>query len=129
MSARASKKRLDSAGQPRRGRADLDRLRRMTDAEIQRMAPPELADLSDDFWDDAAVVTPAAKQAISLRVDEDVLSWFKLQGPRYQTRMNAVLRTYMKRQRSSTPSTVQHWAEPRRAGVAPRQPSKTRRNR
>jgi len=127
MSARA-KKRLDSARQPSRGRADLDRLRRMTDAEIQRMAPPELADLSDDFWDDAAVVTPAAKQAISLRVDEDVLSWFKLQGPRYQTRMNAVLRTYMKRQRSSTPSTV-HWAEPRRAGVAPRQASKTRRNR
>jgi uncharacterized protein (DUF4415 family) len=35
--------------------------------------------------------------AISLRVDEDVLAWFRSLGPRYQTRMNAVLRAYMKR--------------------------------
>ncbi len=42
---------------------------------------------------------PAAKQAISLRVDEDVLDWFKRTGPRYQTRMNAVLRSYMARMR------------------------------
>ena len=33
--------------------------------------------------------------AISLRVDEDVLAWFKAAGPRYQSRMNAVLRSYM----------------------------------
>jgi uncharacterized protein (DUF4415 family) len=36
-----------------------------------------------------------AKQPISLRVDIDVLAWFKKQGPRYQSRMNAVLRAYM----------------------------------
>ena len=35
------------------------------------------------------------KQAISLRVDKDVLWWFRTPGPRYQTRMNAVLRSYM----------------------------------
>ena len=34
------------------------------------------------------------KSAISLRVDPEVLSWFKAQGPGYQTRMNAVLRAY-----------------------------------
>ena len=33
-----------------------------------------------------------AKVMISLRVDSDVLEWYKAQGPRYQTRMNAVLR-------------------------------------
>lgn len=38
---------------------------------------------------------PVAKQPISLRIDEDVLNWFKEQGPRYQSRMNAVLRAYM----------------------------------
>jgi len=35
------------------------------------------------------------KEAISLRLDHDVLDWFKLQGPGYQTRMNSVLRAYM----------------------------------
>ena len=35
------------------------------------------------------------KAAISLRLDEDILEWFKAQGPGYQTRINAVLRAYM----------------------------------
>ena len=34
------------------------------------------------------------KTAISLRVEEDVLDWFKAQGPGYQTRINAVLRAF-----------------------------------
>jgi uncharacterized protein (DUF4415 family) len=36
----------------------------------------------------------APKASISLRVDHDVLDWFKAQGSGYQTRMNAVLRAY-----------------------------------
>jgi uncharacterized protein (DUF4415 family) len=35
-----------------------------------------------------------AKASISLRIDADVLEWFKAQGPGYQTRMNAVLRAF-----------------------------------
>ena len=35
------------------------------------------------------------KAAISLRLDADVLDWFRAQGAGYQTRMNAVLRAYM----------------------------------
>jgi uncharacterized protein (DUF4415 family) len=73
----------------------MARLRVMTEAEIERTSPPELADLPEDFWDDATLVIPVSKQAISLRVDEDVLDWFRSLGPRYQTRMNAVLRLYM----------------------------------
>ena len=80
---------------PSRGRADLARLRRVSEAEIARTSPPELADLPDDFWDAATRVTPVPKRAISLRVDEDVLEWFRSSGPRYQTRMNAVLRSYV----------------------------------
>jgi uncharacterized protein (DUF4415 family) len=34
------------------------------------------------------------KASVSLRVDADVLEWFKAQGPGYQTRMNAVLRAF-----------------------------------
>ena len=81
----------------RQGRADFARLRRMTEREIERTSPPELADLPADFWNEADVVVPPPKQAISLRVDQDVLAWFKEQGPRYQTKMNAVLRTYVSR--------------------------------
>lgn len=80
---------------PSRGRADLPRLRVVRDAEIARTSPPELSDLPEAFWRDAEVVTPVPKQAISLRVDEDVLAWFLSQGPRYQSRMNAVLRSFM----------------------------------
>lgn len=36
----------------------------------------------------------SAKTSISLRVDADVLEWFKSQGPGYQTRINAVLRAF-----------------------------------
>ena len=46
---------------PRRGRADLKRLRAMTEAEIRRTAPPELANLPDDFWKDAKLVHPNPK--------------------------------------------------------------------
>ena len=58
-------------------------------------SPIELADLPADFFASAVLVHPAPKQPISLRVDQDVLEWFKAQGPRYQSRMNAVLRAFM----------------------------------
>ena len=46
---------------PRRGRADLKRLRAMTEAEIRRTTPPELRDLPRDFWKDAKLVKPAPR--------------------------------------------------------------------
>jgi uncharacterized protein (DUF4415 family) len=73
----------------------LPRLRKQSEAAIARTSPPELADLPADFWDASEVVLPVPKRAISLRVDEDVLKWFKSRGPRYQSRMNAILRSYM----------------------------------
>ena len=36
----------------------------------------------------------ASKASISLQVDNDVLEWFKAQGPGYQTRINTVLRAF-----------------------------------
>lgn len=66
---------------------DLERFAREDDAP-----PPE-------FWAEAVWVPPVMKDMISLRVDEDVLRWFKRQGKGYQTRMNAVLRAYMEHHR------------------------------
>ena len=71
----------------------------MTEEEIERAVPAEYRNLPDDFWDDAVVVWPIEKQPVSIRVDRDVLEWFRGTGPRYQTRMNAVLRSYMTRMR------------------------------
>ncbi len=80
---------------PTKGRADLARLRRMTDAEIEATSPPELRNLPDDFWQGARVVTPVTKEAISIRLDSDVVAFFRQAGPRYQSRINAVLRSYV----------------------------------
>ncbi|MES2305618.1 MAG: BrnA antitoxin family protein [Gemmatimonadota bacterium] len=78
------------------GFADFARMDAMTEEEIERTSPPELANLPDDFWVGGRVVEPVIKLPISIRVDEDVLDWFRSQGPRYQTKMNAVLRAHMK---------------------------------
>jgi len=103
MSARSTKKPTRERRRPSRGRADLSRLRRVADAEIRRTSPPELSDLPAEFWDDAEMVVPTPKRAVSIRLDEDVVEWFRRSGPRYQTRMNAVLRMYVKRMSAKAP--------------------------
>lgn len=68
--------------------------------ESLRQAPEsvdygDMPPLTPKQWANARLVTPPAKQPISIRLDEDVLAWFKAQEGAYQTRINAVLRTYM----------------------------------
>ena len=65
--------------------------------------PDDQIDTSDaPFRPDAvwvkAVDFPHAKKLISLRIDEDVIEFFKQAGSRYQTRINAVLRSYVNAQ-------------------------------
>jgi uncharacterized protein (DUF4415 family) len=74
----------------------------MSEREVETTSPADLADLPEDFWADAQVVEPTPKQPISLRVDADVLEWFRTQGPRYQSRINAVLRSYMSQRRQTS---------------------------
>ena len=95
-SAKRSKNK-SKARRPSRGRANLRLLARVSDADIRRSAPDELPELPSDFWDSAVPVVPAGKVPISLRVDSDVLEWFRDEGPKYQSRMNAVLRSFMER--------------------------------
>ena len=82
-------------------RTDFARLDAMTDEDIaaQVAADPDAPPLLDEeMLDRARWVEPETKKAISLRLDADVLSWFRAQGPRYQSRMNRVLRAYMERE-------------------------------
>jgi uncharacterized protein (DUF4415 family) len=89
------------ASAPSRSRTDWDYLDRVTDAEIEAaMAKdPAWADFKDVDWSDAVLVIPPKKKAISIRVDEDVLDYFKKEGAGYQRRINAVLRSYMQQKR------------------------------
>ena len=84
-----------------RSRTDWDYLDRVTDAEIEAAMArdPAWADLKDVDWSEAVLVVPPKKKAISIRVDEDVLDYFKKEGAGYQRRMNAVLRSYMQQKR------------------------------
>ncbi|HLA01655.1 MAG TPA: BrnA antitoxin family protein [Aestuariivirga sp.] len=65
-----------------------------------RKNAPEAESLGEEFWSKAKLVMPRAKEAVSLRVDADVLDWFRSQGPGYLTRMNAVLRSFVDAKRT-----------------------------
>jgi uncharacterized protein (DUF4415 family) len=64
----------------------------MTDREIDYSDIPAT---DAKFWEKAQVVMPSIKTHLSLRLDEDVVKWFKRQGAGYQTKINAVLRFYV----------------------------------
>lgn len=83
-------------GDRRKGKTDWARVDALTDEDIARAVAndPDAAPIDID-WSDAVLVMPSKKKAISIRVDEDVLDYFKSQGDGYQRRMNAVLRSYM----------------------------------
>jgi hypothetical protein len=64
------------------------------------------------------MVFPEPKCPILLRVDQDVLEWFKRKGPRYQSRMNSVLRAYMTEMRARP--SARTVSEPKPAPAAAR---------
>ncbi len=69
----------------------------MTDEEIEASIAndPDWQELKYIDWSKAVLVIPPKKKAISIRVDEDVLDFFKKEAAGYRRRMNAVLRSYM----------------------------------
>ena len=78
-------------------RTDWARVDAMTDEEIeaQMRDDPDWAEFMDVDWSKATLVIPVPKDPISIRLDKDVLDFFKATGKGYQTRINAVLRHYM----------------------------------
>jgi uncharacterized protein (DUF4415 family) len=55
----------------------------------------DIARLGPDFWRRAKLRMPAKKQSVTLRLDHDMLQWLQRPGRGYQTRINAVLRSYI----------------------------------
>ena len=87
-------------GERRKGKTDWAAVDALTDEEIEGAVrnDPDAVPLDID-WSKAVLVIPPKKQAISIRVDEDVLDYFKKGGAGYQRRINAVLRSYMQQKR------------------------------
>jgi uncharacterized protein (DUF4415 family) len=56
---------------------------------------PAAESLGEDFWKNARVVMPRGKTSVHLRLDSDIVEWFKANGKGHLTRMNAVLRAYV----------------------------------
>ena len=78
------------------GRTDWDRIAALGDAEIAAaVAEDPDAAAPDIDWSRAEVMMPPRKVPVSIRLDTDVLDFFKHEGAGYQSRINAVLRSYM----------------------------------
>jgi uncharacterized protein (DUF4415 family) len=83
-----------------KGKTDWKRVEAMTDADIgQAVTDDPDTFIPDSQWiKNARVVMPQAKEMVTLRLDPDVLAWFRQSGRGYQTRINAVLRAFVEAQ-------------------------------
>jgi len=83
MNAKPSKK---------QSKTNWDKVKAQADSDIDTSDIPEL---DPEFFKSADLRMPSKKASITVRLDSDVLEWYRKQGKGYQTRINAVLRTYM----------------------------------
>jgi len=79
-----------------KSRTNIEKLHRINDATINYSDNPAT---DEAFWEDAEIFMPAHKIHLSLRLDEDIVQFFKDKGRGYQTKINAVLRSYLKAHR------------------------------
>jgi len=83
-----------------KSQTDFDRLDRMQVGDVDLSDVPEI---TPEMFARAIVrrgIQPRTKKQLTLRLDSDVLDWFRRQGRGYQTRINALLRAYMEEHRS-----------------------------
>jgi uncharacterized protein (DUF4415 family) len=73
------------------GKTDFKRLRQMDSA----IDDSDIPRLGKSFWKTAKLTMPEPKDRLTIRVDHDVVEWLKKAGSGYQTRINAILRSYM----------------------------------
>lgn len=78
--------------------AELAALEAMSDEDIDYSDIPPVRDFSG--WRRGVFYRPE-KQAVTIRLDADVVAWFKGSEPKYQTAVNRVLRDYMLSHRKS----------------------------
>ena len=77
-------------------KTDWERVKSMSRTEVERLADRDERPLPADWESKVMVGLPPAKQDIHIRLDGDILEWFKAHGRGYQTRINAVLRSFVR---------------------------------
>jgi uncharacterized protein (DUF4415 family) len=82
---------------------DWARVDAMTEEELE--ASIDKDEEGEIDWSTIQVGIPAPKQQLTVRFDLDVIEWFKTQGAGYQTRMNAVLKSFVDAQKKKEAST------------------------
>lgn len=100
------------------GKTDWARVDALTDREIEEAiaSDPDAAPILDAEWfRNATLVMPQRKVPVSMRIDREILEWFKRQGRGYQSRMHAVLAAYYRAH-----STREHTRKTRSARSTPR---------
>jgi uncharacterized protein (DUF4415 family) len=91
----------------RRGesRTDWTKVDAMTEAELEASIAADPDDVHEPpDWNQAVLGLPPRKEHINIRIDADVLAWFKQTGRGYQTRINNVLRAFVESRRHTTRS-------------------------
>lgn len=85
-----------------KGQTNWAKIDAMREEEIERLADEDDQALGVE-WDTEhiMVVMPERKEHINLRLDAEIVRFFRKQGPGYQTRINAVLRAYMNAQHTN----------------------------
>ena len=78
-------------------KSDWNRVDRLSDEEIEKAieSDPDVAQALNEKWFKNAVLKTPYKNSVTLRLDSDIVSFFKKQGKGYQTRINRVLRAFM----------------------------------
>jgi len=74
-------------------KSDLARIDAMKDRDIDYSDIPRL---DDSFFKRPLIQLPKPKKPITIRIEPEVLDWFQSKGPRYQTRIHAVLKAYVR---------------------------------
>ena len=92
---RFTAKELDTMAARGEDRTDWGRVDAMSLDEVERLADEEEGALPEGWEKTVVLGLPPGKDAVKLRIDRDVLAWFRGTGKGYQTRINNVLRAYV----------------------------------
>ena len=71
-----------------------ERMAQLESLQAAAVDTSDIPELDASFWKEARLSVPAGKKQLTLRLDADVLAWLKAQGRGYQSRINAILRSY-----------------------------------
>ena len=93
---RASADAIKSMRKQGKTRSDWSAAEQMTPAEVEGLAYDDDGPLPEGWESTVEIGVPEPAQPVNIRLDAAVLRWFKAKGPGYQTRINAVLRAFVR---------------------------------